>query len=68
VSDKAKDLTAVIASDLGTGLAPETAAGQNKVIVSVAAAQDEICEGLSTLSAWKKLEAIRRDVSTDDRS
>lgn len=65
VSDKAKGLTAVIASDLGTGLAPETAAGQNKVIVCVAAAQDEIREGLSTLSAWKTLEAISRDVSTD---
>jgi AAA domain len=68
VSDNAKDLTAVIASDLGPGLAPETAAGQSKVIAAVAAAQDEIREGLLTLSAWKTLEAVRRDVAADGLS
>lgn len=65
VSDKAKELTAVIESDLGQGLGIETTMGQNKVVVAVAAAEEDVREGLSSLAAWKLLDSLKRDLTPD---
>ncbi|WP_213803132.1 AAA family ATPase [Granulicella sp. dw_53] len=65
VADKAKELTAVIESDLGPGLAIETAAGQNKVVAAIAAAEAEVHEGLSSLVSWKLLEALKKDLTVE---
>jgi hypothetical protein len=65
LSEKAAELTKVIESDLGSGLALDTAAGQTKVVSAIGAAENEVNAGLSSLTAWKVLESLGKDLDDD---
>jgi len=62
LADKAAELTKVIASDLASGLALDTAATQNQVIIAIGAAEEDVTGGLSSLQSWRLLEALDRDL------
>jgi hypothetical protein len=64
VTEKSKALTSVIQHDLAAGLGRETLAGQNKVIAAIAAAEEEVSQGLSSLHAWKVLEGLKQGLSS----
>jgi hypothetical protein len=62
LSEKAGELTKVIERDLGTGAALDSATGQARVVSAIGAAQDEVSAGLSSLTAWKLLESLDKDL------
>jgi hypothetical protein len=65
LSETAARLTTVIESDLGKGLALDTAAGQTKVLSAIGVAEDDVRAGLSSLPAWKLLESLDSDLSDE---
>lgn len=62
LSEKAAELTKVIQSDLGAGAALDSAAGQARVVSAIGAAQDDVNAGLSSLTAWRLLESLDKDL------
>jgi hypothetical protein len=65
LSDKAAELTKVIERDLGAGAALDSAAGQARVVSAIGAAQEEVSAGLSSLTAWKLLESLEKDLDEE---
>lgn len=65
LSEKAAELTRVIESDLGPGVALDSAAGQAKAVSAIGAAQDDVNAGLSSLSAWELLESLSKDLDDE---
>lgn len=62
LSEKSAELTKVIERDLGASAALDSAAGQSRVVSAIGAAQDEVSAGLSSLTAWKLLESLSKDL------
>jgi hypothetical protein len=65
LSEKAAELTKVIESDLGAGNALGSVAGQSRIVSAIGAAQDEVNAGLSSLTAWKLVESLSKDLDDD---
>lgn len=63
VTQKAKDLAGVVQGDLGQGLAVDTVIGQKNIVVAIAAAEEEVGHGLSSLPAWKQLHRLKQELS-----
>jgi SOS-response transcriptional repressor LexA len=65
LSEKAAELTKVIESDLGTGLALDTSQGQMRVITAIGAAEEDVSAGLSSLPSWELLHSLDRALDDD---
>lgn len=65
LSDNASELTKVSESDLGTGLALNTASDQTRVVAAISAAEEDVSAGLSSLTSWKLLQALDQDLDDE---
>ena len=65
LSDNASELTKVIESDLGTGLALNTASDQTRIVTAISAAEEDVSAGLSSLTSWKLLQALDQDLDDE---